>query len=74
MNPNSVPKLTLFLQDLEATTLRRVKQLGVDHVCMGGPPIPWTDDVLSAHMNTLGAAGLTLSNMMLRGFPNVIYG
>jgi len=26
--------------------MRRVKQLGVDHVLMGGPPIPWQEDHL----------------------------
>ena len=71
---DSVPNITLFLDNLEGATLRRVKQLGVDHVSMGGPPIPWSEDDLQARMDTLGAAGLTLSNLMFGGFPNAIYG
>lgn len=71
---NSVPKITLWLDNLETSTLRRVKQLGVDHVCMGGPPIPWREEDLRARMDTLGAAGLTLSLLMFGGFPNAIYG
>ncbi len=70
----SVPKITLWLDNLEASTLRRVKQLGVDHVCMGGPPIPWREEDLRARMDTLGAAGLTLSLLMFGGFPHAIYG
>lgn len=71
---DSMPKITLWLDNLEASTLRRVKQLGVDHVCMGGPPIPWREEELRARMDTLGAAGLTLSLLMFGGFPNAIYG
>ena len=46
MPTNSGPKITLWLNNLEEATLRRVKQLGVDHVCMGGPKIPWTTEKL----------------------------
>lgn len=41
---------------------------------MGGPPLPWREEDLRARMDTLGAAGLTLSLMMFGGFPNAIYG
>jgi mannonate dehydratase len=53
---------------------RRVKQLGVDHVLMGGPPIPWTESQVRSIMNRLKSGGLTLGNMMIAGFPNAIYG
>jgi len=54
--------------------MRRVKQLGVDHVLTGGPPIPWKEDVIRSLMDRLQSGGLTLGNMMIAGFPNAIYG
>ncbi len=60
--------------NLDEAGMRRVKQLGVDHVLMGGPPIPWRDDQIRLIMDRLRAGGLTLGNMMIAGFPNAIYG
>jgi mannonate dehydratase len=54
--------------------MRRVKQLGVDHVLMGGPPIPWQEADLRARMERFKAGGLSLGNLMIAGFPNAIYG
>jgi len=54
--------------------MRRVKQLGVDHVLMGGPKIPWEEDQLRALMGTIQSGGLSLGNMMIGGFPKTIYG
>jgi len=54
--------------------MRRIRQLGVDHVLMGGPRIPWTEASIRAVMERLKAGGLTLGNMMIVGFPNAIYG
>ena len=54
--------------------MRRVKQLGVDYVLMGGPPIPWREDQLRAIIDRLKSGGLALANMMIAGFPNAIYG
>ncbi len=54
--------------------MRRVKQLGVDHVLMGGPPIPWREEQLRSIMDRLKAGGLALGNMMVAGFPNTLYG
>jgi mannonate dehydratase len=54
--------------------IRRVKQLGVDHVLMGGPPIPWGETQIRSVMDRLEAGGLALGNMMIAGFPNAIYG
>ena len=59
---------------LAAAGMRRVKQLGVDHVLMGGPKIPWEEAQIRAIMDTLKSGGLTLGNMMIGGFPNAIYG
>ncbi|HTQ53845.1 MAG TPA: mannonate dehydratase [Bryobacteraceae bacterium] len=54
--------------------MRRVKQLGVDHVALGGPPIPWQESDIRARMDRLRTGGLTLGNMMIGGFPHAIYG
>jgi mannonate dehydratase len=40
---------------LDAAGLRRVKQLGVDHVLMGGPKIPWEESQIRATMDTLNS-------------------
>jgi hypothetical protein len=48
--------------------MRRVKQLGVDHVAMGGPPIPWEESAIRTRMERLKAGGLTLGNLMIGGF------
>ncbi len=54
--------------------MRRVKQLGVDHVLMGGPRIPWQVEDLRSLMDKLKAGGLTLGNLMIGGFPKTLYG
>jgi mannonate dehydratase len=54
--------------------MRRMKQLGVDHVLLGGPPIPWSEDRLRQMMDGFKSGGLALGNMMIGGFPNTIYG
>ncbi|MBZ5591678.1 MAG: mannonate dehydratase [Acidobacteriia bacterium] len=55
--------------------MRRVKQLGVDHVLMGGGPrIPWEESRIRSIMENLKSGGLTLGNMMISGFPNTLYG
>jgi mannonate dehydratase len=53
---------------------RRVKQLGVEYVLSGGPRIPWEEAPLKERMDKFKAAGLTLGNLMIAGFPNAIYG
>jgi mannonate dehydratase len=58
----------------DAAGMRRVKQLGVDHVLMGGPKIPWEESQIRGIMDNLKSGGLTLGNMMIGGFPNAIYG
>jgi mannonate dehydratase len=53
---------------------RRIKQLGVNYVLAGGPPIPWTEERLKALIDTQKGYGLTLANLMIGGFNNAIYG
>ena len=54
--------------------MRRVKQLGVDHVLMGGPRIPWQEEQIRSLMDRLKSGGLALGNMMIGGFSNTLYG
>ncbi len=73
------PKLCLGLWDggdanKPEVSMRRIKQLGVDYVLSGGPRIPWEEQELRARMERCRAAGLTLYNLMISGFPNTIYG
>ena len=70
------PKICLGAGDggTDEAGLRRVKQLGVDHVLMGGPPIPWQESDLRARLERFKAGGLALGNLMIAGFPNAIYG
>ncbi len=73
------PKLCLGLWDggdpnQPEASMRRIKQLGVDYVLSGGPRIPWQEEELRARIERCRAAGLTLYNFMISGFPNVIYG
>jgi mannonate dehydratase len=68
------PKISLQMGPVDAGGMRRVKQLGVDHVLMMGPRIPWEERAIRATMDALKSGGLTLGNMMIIGFPNAIYG
>jgi mannonate dehydratase len=54
--------------------IRSVVQIGVRHVLSGGPAIPWTASQLQPIVNKLKAGGISLGNLMIAGFPNVIYG
>ncbi len=72
---SSTPKICLGVRpDIDEAGMRRIKQIGVDYVLSGGPPIPWTEDVVRERVNRFKAGGLTLCNMMISGFPNTIYG
>ncbi|HMD85995.1 MAG TPA: mannonate dehydratase [Terriglobia bacterium] len=59
---------------VDETDMRRVKQLGVNHVAMVGPRIPWDETQIHALMDRLQSGGLTLGNLMISGFPNTLYG
>ena len=78
-----IPKIALELSrtgsyfatgTVDEAGMRRLKQLGVNDVLMGGPPIPWLEPDLRALIDKLKAGGLELGNMMITGFPNTVYG
>jgi len=59
----------------DPVTLRRVKQLGVNYMIgNAGFPIPWQESAIRAEIEKCRAAGITLDNLMIDGFPNTIYG
>src|ERR1700678_3218615 len=70
------PKLCAPLSYREITDeqMRRLKQIGVNNVLMGGPEMPWQEADLQATVDKLKTGGLALGNMMISGFPNCIYG
>ena len=69
------PKICLGVSStLDEAGMRRLKQIGVDHVLMGGPRIPWDEAELRARIDRFKAGGLTISNMMISGFDDVIWG
>jgi mannonate dehydratase len=72
----STPKLAAPLggRALADTAIREVKQLGVDHVLMGGPPMPWTEELLRPMVDKCKAGGLAIGNMMIGGFQKTLYG
>src|SRR5690349_7178774 len=70
-----LPKICLgFYGEVNEASMRRVKQIGVDYVLTGGPPIPWTEADVRARIDRFKAGGLTLCNMMIGGFDDVIWG
>jgi mannonate dehydratase len=71
---NGGPKLTLWIDDFDDLTLRRVKQLGIDHISALGPPLPWNEAELKWRMDRLAQYGMELRNQMFVGFPGAIYG
>src|SRR5437870_7996415 len=69
------PKICLgFSGPVDEAGMRRLKQIGVDHVLMGGPKIPWSEADVRARIDQFKAGGLTLCNMMISGFDDVIWG
>jgi hypothetical protein len=80
---DELPKLALELSrtgsffatgGIDEAGMRRLKQLGLSHCMMGGPPIPWQESDLRPLTDQLKAGGITLGNMMIAGFPNALYG
>lgn len=70
-----IPKICLgSIADTDAAAMRRVKQIGVNSVLGGGPRIPWDEADLRARMDRYAAAGLSLCNLMIGGFDDVIRG
>ena len=76
IRPRSAWKSTgkLAAGHLDEAGMRRVKQLGVNHVAMGGPAIPWEESQIRALVDRLKSGGLTLGNLMISGFTNTLYG
>jgi mannonate dehydratase len=69
------PKICLgFYGTVDEPGMRRVKQMGVDYVLTGGPGLPWEEADIRARMERFKAGGLTLCNMMIAGFNDVIWG
>ena len=72
------PTLTLFLQNLENRSLRRVRQLGVIGVSMAGLDTggleTWTDDNLKRHIDRATDADLELRNIMFNPSARVRFG
>ena len=74
------PKICLQIErrfsagQLDETLMRRIAQLGVGHVAMSGPRIPWDQAQIRALVDRLKSAGLTLGNLMIGGFTNTLYG
>jgi mannonate dehydratase len=68
------PKLCIVIQNTEESTLRRIKQIGVNTVLMSDSVIPWKAADIKARQERLDEYGLTLGNMMIAGFPDAIYG
>lgn len=78
-----IPKIALELSrdgayfatgTVDEAGMRRVKQLGVNDVLMGGPPLPWLEPDLRALMDKLKTGGIALGNLMIAGFPKTLYG
>ncbi len=69
------PKLTLNCPfNANRQRMRMIKQIGADHVLMSGPRIPWVEKDLRAAVDRFQEEGLSIINMMISGFPNVIRG
>jgi mannonate dehydratase len=69
------PKICLgFWGPVDEAGMRRVKQIGVDYVLTGGPRIPWEEAEIRARIDRFKSGGLTLCNMMISGFDDVIRG
>ena len=54
--------------------MRRLAQIGVGYVLTGGPRMPWTEADIRGRMEQYKAGGLTLCNLMISGFDDVIWG
>jgi mannonate dehydratase len=72
--PKIVLGIDLSPAHMNPAELRRVKQIGVDHVLGGGPPIPWQEKQIRDIMESIKDARLTLGNLMIYGFNQTLYG
>jgi mannonate dehydratase len=67
------PRICLGSAGRDDAAMRRIRQLGVDTVITGAPPLPWQEADLRARIEQFKAGGLTVYNMMIYGFNNAIY-
>ncbi len=81
VSSDALPKICLGAGDagvapgvIDESAMRRVKQLGVNYVVMGGPRIPWDEADVRSRIDRLKNGGLTLFNMMIGGFPKTLLG
>ena len=74
---DETPTLTLFLNNLEDRSLRRVKQLGVIGISMAhldtGGLETWTDENLKRHIDRVAEADLELRNIMFDPGERIIF-
>lgn len=69
------PKICLGVPpNTDDAGMRRLRQIGVDHVLMGGPKIPWKEADIRALIERFKAGGITICNLMISGFNDVIWG
>ncbi len=70
------PKICLGAWSVSADEagMRRLRQIGVGSVLTGGPRIPWEESDIRARIERYKSGGLTLCNMMISGFDDVIWG
>ena len=75
---DETPTLTLFLDNLESRSLRRVKQLGVTGVSIAGLETggleTWTDGNLKHHIDRVASADLELRDIMFNPSERVRFG
>jgi mannonate dehydratase len=72
---SDTPKICLgFWDPVDAASMRLRKQIGVDYVLLGGPKIPWTEADLRARLDAFETGGLSVINLMISGFDDVIWG
>src|SRR5215510_8661659 len=68
------PKICLGGGNMDEAAIRRLKQIGVDHFLTGGPRIPWDEADIRSRIERFKAGGVTLCNLMISGFNDVIWG
>ncbi|HEX2523531.1 MAG TPA: mannonate dehydratase [Terriglobia bacterium] len=74
LGPNT-PKICLGGgQNLDDAAMRRLKQVGVDYFLGGGPRIPWDEADIRSRIEGFKKGGITLCNLMISGFNDVIWG
>ena len=61
-------------RDADEAVMRQWRQVGVEHVLMGGGPAPWTEAHLRGIIDPYRAAGLGVVNMMIGAPTEVIWG